>query len=79
MKRDGSACVCIIVVSVLIQKSTLQSFFSSDETVAACFDLQGVSYLEANRTHVISVVFCCITIIKKYKHSLNVSHKHVSK
>ena len=64
MKRDGSACVCIIVVSVLIQKSTLQSFFSSDETVAACFDLQGVSYLEANRTHVITVVFSCITMIK---------------
>ena len=64
MKRDGSACVCIIVVSVLIQKSTLQSFFDSDETVAACFDLQGVSYLDANHTHVITVVFSCITMIK---------------
>ena len=64
MKRDGSACVCIIVVSVLIPKSTLQSFFDSDETVAACFDLQGVSYLKANRIHVITVVFSCITMIK---------------
>ena len=64
MKRDGSACVCIIVVSALIQKSTLQSFLSSDETVAACFDLQGVPYLKANHTHVIAIVFSFISIIE---------------
>ena len=64
MKRDGSACVCIIVVSVLIQKSTLQSFFSSDETVGSCFDLQGVPYLKANHTYVIAIVFSFISKIE---------------